>query len=142
MEEYWKTISQPRQNLKTQSVAEPDLPRTPDPAHSVYANECDLSGPVSRDDDEDSSPFIQDLDLANHVPCSNYDMTGHDDDALTHNGWSRAHASTTNSQLTGSNESRSSTKNCVQLTYDSKSKIITLSTVSQNVTFLQKIQAQ
>ena len=64
LEEYWKTIRPSHPNLKTQPVAEPNLPRTPDPATSAYANECDLPEPMSRDDDEDSSPPIQDLDLA------------------------------------------------------------------------------
>ena len=45
-----------------------------------------FAGPLSWDDDEDSSPFVQDLDLGDHDPCSNYDMTtfGYDNDALTH----------------------------------------------------------
>ena len=43
-EGYWKTVSPSRQNLKTRSVAEPDLPRTQDPAISANANECDLPG--------------------------------------------------------------------------------------------------
>ena len=77
---YWKTISPSHQNLRTQSVVEPDLPRTPDPALSTPAIGCDLPGPMSRDDDEDSSPFVFALDLAEHTRCSNYDMTtfGHE----------------------------------------------------------------
>ena len=45
-----------------------------------------MPGPLSRDDDEDSSPLIQDLDPADHVPCSTRDMTtsGHEDPTLTH----------------------------------------------------------
>ena len=60
---------------KTQSFVEPDLLRTPDPATSAYANECELPGPMSRDDEEDSSPLVQDLDLGQHIPCSTCDMT-------------------------------------------------------------------
>ena len=67
MEEYWKTISPFHPTLKTQSVAEPNLPRTPDPTTSANVNECDLPGPMSWDDDEDSSPLTQDLDLAKHI---------------------------------------------------------------------------
>ena len=74
-EAYLNSVELFRQHLKTQSGAEPNLPRTPDPANSVPANECDLPGPMSRDDDEDSSPLAQDLDLAKHVSCSTRDMT-------------------------------------------------------------------
>ena len=64
------------QHSKTQPVAEPNLPRT----------KCDLPGPQYQDDDEDSSPFIQDLNLADPVPCSTRDMTtsAHDESTLTH----------------------------------------------------------
>ena len=50
-----------RQHMKTPSVAEPNLPQTQDPANFAHAIECDLPGPMSRDDDEDSSPLVQDL---------------------------------------------------------------------------------
>ena len=96
------------QHPKTQSVAEPDLPRTPDPATSAHAQERDLPGPLSRDDDEDSSPLIQDLDLADYVPCSTRDMTtsGHDNPTLTHSLGASALGSeiptSQNAKLTGS----------------------------------------
>ena len=45
---------------KTQPVAEPQPPRT----------RCDLPGPQSQDDDEDSSPVVQELDRAEHTQCS------------------------------------------------------------------------
>ena len=53
---------------------------------SISGSERDWPGPQSRDDDEDSSPLIQDLDLADHVPCSTRDMTtsGHEYPTLTH----------------------------------------------------------
>ena len=94
---------------KTQPVAEPDLPRTQAPANSDHAKECDLPGPLSRDDDEDSSPLIKDLDLADHIPCSTRDMTtsGHDESTLTHSlGASALGSETTiseNANLTDSN---------------------------------------
>ena len=55
----------------------------------MNGSERDLPGPLSRDDDEDSSPLIQDLDLANHVTCSTRDMTtfGHEANAFTHSGF-------------------------------------------------------
>ena len=54
----------------------PDLHRTPDsrPSKFRHAKECGLPGPMSRDDDEDSSPLTQDLDLAQHIPCSTRDL--------------------------------------------------------------------
>ena len=109
---YWKTISPSRQNLRTQSVAEPDLPRTPDSALSTPVIGCDLPGPMSRDDDEDSSPFVFALDLAEHTRCSNYDMTtfGHEEATLTHNWWLGAHAPAINCQLTGTTEGRINAK--------------------------------
>ena len=91
------------QHSKTQPVAEPDLPRI-----SAHAQERGLPGPLSRDDEEDSSPLIQDLDLADHVPCSTRDMTtfGHDDATLTHSLGASAHGSETtiseNANLTDS----------------------------------------
>ena len=69
-EDCWKTINPPLQTLKIYSVAEPDLPQTPDLPLSANANECNLPGPLSRDDDEDSSPRTQDMDLAKHIPPS------------------------------------------------------------------------
>ena len=53
--------------LQRQPVAEPDLPRTLDSAHSSNAKKYGLPGPLSQDNDEDSSPFVQDWDLADHV---------------------------------------------------------------------------
>ena len=82
---------------KVQTVADPDLPRTHEPIVmprsaaqcSINGSECDLPGPLSRDDDEDSSPIVQDLDSADHVPCSTRDMTtsGHDYPTLTQSGF-------------------------------------------------------
>ena len=74
------------QHSRTQPAAKPDLPHT---------TECDLPGPQSQDDDEDSSPIAQDSDLADHVPCSNYDMTssGHDIMTLTLLPGASAHGS-------------------------------------------------
>ena len=73
---------------KTTPSADPVLLRTQNPANSANANECDLPGPQSRDDDEDSSPFVQDLDLEDSVSCSNHEMTtcGHRNNTLTHSG--------------------------------------------------------
>ena len=81
--------------LQRQPVAELDLPRTLDPAHSSNAKKYGLPGPLFQDNDEDSSPFVQDWDLADHVPCSTRDMTtsGHDDPTLTHSLGTRAHGS-------------------------------------------------
>ena len=59
------------QHRKTQPVAEPDLPRTPDPALSDHAKECVLPGPLSRDDDEDS--FTNHSGLGSGGPCSVFD---------------------------------------------------------------------
>ena len=67
---------------KTPSVSEPILPRNYEPIHTpisaaqctINGSECDLPGPVSRYDDEDSSPLVQNLDLAQHIPCSTRDM--------------------------------------------------------------------
>ena len=73
----------------TLTDAEPDLPRTQDPAISAPAIEVsDLPGPLSRDDDEDSSPRPQDLYLAEHTSCSNHGLTtlGQESTALTHQG--------------------------------------------------------
>ena len=59
------------QHSKTQLVAEPDLPRT-----IAIARGCGLPGPQSQDDDEDSSPIVQELDRAEHTQCSsNYHST-------------------------------------------------------------------
>ena len=92
------------QHPRTRSAAEPDLPRTP----SDHVKERDLPGPLSRDDDEDSSPYVQDLDSADHVPCSSSTMTtsGHNDKTLTHSLGASAHGSefpiAPNANLTGS----------------------------------------
>ena len=88
-EECWKTINPPLQTLKIHSVAEPGLPQTPDLALSANPNECDLPGPLSRDDDEDSSPRTQDMDLAKHIPCSTPGMTsfGREHNSLTYSGF-------------------------------------------------------
>ena len=81
-----------QRNPKILSVADPGLPRIDEPITMPRrdGSERDLPGPPSRDDDEDSSPLIKDLDLTDHIPCSNRDMTtsGHYDyDAtLTHEG--------------------------------------------------------
>ena len=96
------------QHSKTQPVAEPALPRTPDPATSANAFECGSPGPLSRDDDEDSSPIVLDLDLADHVPCSNCDMTtsGHENPTLTHSlGASALGSETSNSKNAHSTDS-------------------------------------
>ena len=64
---------------------------------------------MSWDDDEDSSPLVQDLDLADHVPCLTRDMTtsGHDEPTLTHSLGASAHGSeipiAQNAKLTGNN---------------------------------------
>ena len=78
---------------RIQSVAEPILLQTDElilthksaAPCTINGSECALPGSTSRDDDEDSSPLVQDLDLAEHVPYSNCDMTtlGHDDTTLT-----------------------------------------------------------
>ena len=65
-------------NPTDQLCADPGLPRTHEPIVtprsaaqcSINGSERNLPGPLSLDDDEDSSPLIQDLDLADHVPCS------------------------------------------------------------------------
>ena len=95
-EEYWKVIIPSHLNLRTHSVAEPNLPRTEEPILTpksavlctINGSECDLPGLMSRDDDEDSSPLVQDLDLAEHIPCSTHDTTtsGHGSNTLTHSG--------------------------------------------------------
>ena len=49
-----------------------------------------MPGPLSRDDDEDPSPFVQDLDSEDNSTCSNRAMTtfGHPNtnNTLTHSG--------------------------------------------------------
>ena len=62
--------------------------QTQNPANSANANECDLPGPRSRDDDEDSSPIVQDLDLEDNTSCSNREMAtfGQTNNSLTHSG--------------------------------------------------------
>ena len=64
LNEYWKTIGPFHPTPTIHSAAEPVLLRTPDSALSASADSCALPGPLSRDDDEDSSPRTQDLDLA------------------------------------------------------------------------------
>ena len=70
-----KSVDPFHQHSKTQPVAEPDLLRTRDPANSDYIKGCDLPGPQSQDDDEDSSPIVQELDRAEHTQCSSYHYT-------------------------------------------------------------------
>ena len=88
----------------TQSDAEPDLPRTQNASASSKVS--DLPGPLSRDDDEDSSPRSKDLDLAEHTSCSTRDLTtlGQESTALTHSGF-QVLTLVGKSQLTGSTES-------------------------------------
>ena len=92
-EGYWELASLFHQNPKNQPGAEPDLPRITVPIVtpistapcSINGRERDLPGPRSQDDDEDSPPFVQYLDSADHVPCSSSTMTtlGHNNiDAL------------------------------------------------------------
>ena len=72
----------------------------------IYGSAIGLSGPQSQDDDEDSSP-LQDLNLADHVPCSNRDMTtfGHiNHKPLTHLGFIMA-TLVGQCQLTGNTKS-------------------------------------
>ena len=92
-EEYLTIFSPSRQDLKTQSVGEPDLPRTTQPLVTpisaapctISGYGCDLPGPQSQNDDEDSSPCVQDSHLAEHPQYSSYDMTtfGHEDETFT-----------------------------------------------------------
>ena len=103
---------------KTILSADPVLLQTQNPANSaeqiktpISAAQCQiygstLPGPQSQDDDEDSSPHVQDLDLANHALCSNHDMTtsGHGNNALTH-FWFRMATLVGQRQLTGNTES-------------------------------------
>ena len=71
------------QHSKTQPVAEPDLPRITEPVvTTISAAPCstighgsDLPGPQSQDDDEDSSPIVQELNRAEHTQCSSYHYT-------------------------------------------------------------------
>ena len=95
---------------KTILSADPVLLRTPDPAISaepintpISAAQCQINGstigvpgPQSQDDDEDSSPYVQDLDLEDQVSCSNREMTtfGHTNTKpLTLSPGTRAHGS-------------------------------------------------
>ena len=81
----------------TQPVVEPALPRITVPfVTSISAAPCttngyvcDFHGRQSQDDDEDSLLIVQELDLAEHTQCSNYDMntSGHDDATLTQLGF-------------------------------------------------------
>ena len=71
------------QNLKTQLGADPVLPRITMPVVttisaapcSTIGHGCGLPGPQSQDDDEDSSPILQELDRAEHTQCSSYHPT-------------------------------------------------------------------
>ena len=55
---------------KAQPVAEPDLLRT-----TTVTRGCNLPGPWSQDDDEDSSPIVPECDQAEHPRCSHYHYT-------------------------------------------------------------------
>ena len=93
-EEYLKIISPSRQNLKTQSVGEPDLPRTTQPLVTpISAAPCTISGylwmwfawtPVPR---RWWRLFTMRSGFApaEHPQCSSYDMTtfGHEDETFT-----------------------------------------------------------
>ena len=68
LEEYLKAISPSHPTPKTQSVSEPNLPRTTDSANSTNAKVCDLPGPMFREYEEDSLPFTPNLDMAKHIP--------------------------------------------------------------------------
>ena len=52
-------------HIKTQPVAEPDLLKT-----MIVARGRELPGPRSQDDDEDSSPIVQESDRTEHTQCS------------------------------------------------------------------------
>ena len=87
---------------KTQPVAEPDLPRITAPVVtttsaapcSTIGHGSDLPGPLSQDDDEDSSPLIQELDRAEHTQCSSNYLT------LTHSLGASAHGSEKSPRVT------------------------------------------
>ena len=80
---FWSNNDPSHQNLKTQPGADPVLPRITVPVVatksaapcSTIGYGCDLPGPQSQDDDEDSSPIVQELDRAEHTQCSNYHST-------------------------------------------------------------------
>ena len=57
---YLKKPSMDQYHASAKQYAEPNLLRT----------RCDLPGPGSQDDDEDSSPIVQELDRAEHTRCS------------------------------------------------------------------------
>ena len=75
---FWHKQNTFYQNLKTQPGADPVLPRITVPIDttvsaapcSTNGHGCDLPGPQSQDDDEDSSPIVQELDRAEHTQCS------------------------------------------------------------------------
>ena len=87
---------------KILSVADPDLPRITVPVVtttsaapcSTIGHGCDLPGPQSQDDDEDSSPIVQELDRAEHTQCSSYHPP------LTHSLGASAHGSEKLPQVT------------------------------------------
>ena len=75
---FWHRNDTLHQNLKSQSEVDPVLPRITVPVVttlsaapcSTIGHGCDLPGPQSQDDDEDSSPIVQELDRAEHTQCS------------------------------------------------------------------------
>ena len=124
-EGYLKIASPSHRNLKNQSLAEPDLPLTPNPSISATANECGLPGPRSRGDDENSSPIVQYSDPADHVPNSN-----HHGATLVHSQGTRAHGSETanseNAKLTDNDRkvTPTSTPQEVELPHQNAKKLI------------------
>ena len=80
---FWSKNDASHQNLKTQPGADPVLPRITMPVVttksaapcSTIGYGCDLPRPQSQDDDEDSSPIVQELDRAEHTQCSRYHST-------------------------------------------------------------------
>ena len=61
---------------------------------STIGHGCDLPGPQSQDDDEDSLPIVQELDRAEHTQCSSYHPP------LTHSLGASAHGSEKLPQVT------------------------------------------
>ena len=105
-EREWRARNPPHLTPRTQSEADPDLLRKPDPATFANGNKVsDLPGPLSWDDDEDSSPRTQELDLAEHSSCSTSDLTtlGQESTTLTHTGFRML--TLVDCQLTGNTES-------------------------------------
>ena len=106
---------------KTTPSADPVLLRTQFPANSANANEGDLPGPQSRDDDEDSSPFVQDLDLEDSTSCSNRETTtrGHPNTKpLTLSLGTRAHGSENLQRMTPASPTRENAKLTIGLGAD------------------------